>query len=98
MKFLTRYSLHEEKRHDTLAVFAQMSAEEEQALMGDDMRLIGRWHGLAGGWGVSIIEASSAEALATYSLHWNRFMDLEVTPVIDDEAAKQIGTNMVAQA
>ena len=98
MKFLIQFTLHEEKRHDTLAMFAQMSAEEEQALMGDDIRLIGRWHDLAGGWGVSIIEASSAEAVATYSLHWNRFMDLEVTPVIDDESAKQIGTNMAAQA
>ncbi len=96
MKFLIQFTLHEEKRHETLAMFAQMPADQEQAMMGDHLKLIGRWHDLASGTGVAIMEADTAEAIAAYALAWNRSMDIEVSPVVDDEGAKAIGKQMVA--
>lgn len=63
-------------------------------MMGDKVKLIGRWHNLAEGTGVAIFESDSAEALATYSLGWNRYMDMEVSPVVDDDEARTIGKAM----
>ena len=42
MKFLVSWRLHEEKRHDTLKAFAQMTEADDQAGLGS-VQLIGRW-------------------------------------------------------
>ena len=95
MKFLITWQLHEGKLHDTLARFAQMSPEEEQALMGPGMKIIGRWHDLVRGQGAAIYECETVEAIAAYSLGWNSDMDLDIAAVTDDEEtraiAKQVG-------
>ena len=90
MKFLITWKLHADKRHETLAQFSKMTPAEEKALMGD-MRLIGRWHDLQSGRGAAVYEASDAAALARYSLAWNKYMDLEISPVLDDEETRAIG-------
>jgi len=91
MKFLVSFALHEGKLHDTLKTFAAMSTEEEQALMGDKLKLVGRWHDLASGSGVGIYETEDASALMKYALAWNETMDIEITPVVDDDEAKALG-------
>ena len=96
MKFLVTWQLHEGKLHDTLAMFAQMSDEDEQAQMPEGVRIIGRWHDLVRGSGAAVVESPSAEALAAYSLGWNQFMDLDVTPVVEDDEARALGRNLAA--
>ena len=91
MKFLITWQLHDDKIHDTLALFSQMTEDQEAALMGDDMRLIGRWHDLVRGSGAAIYESDSAEAISKYSLAWNKHMDLDISVVVDDAEAKAIG-------
>ena len=93
MKFLVTWQVHEGRLHDVLAVFSQMTTEQESALMGG-VEMIGRWHDLVRGTGAAIFEADSAEALSAYSLNWNRFMDLDVSVVVDDAAAREIGGQM----
>lgn len=98
MKFLITWTLHEEKRHDTLALFAQMSDEQENSMMPEGMSLIGRWHDLVGGTGAAVYEVENASVISAYALQWNRFMDLEIVPVVDDNEAKAVGQQLVAQS
>ncbi len=91
MKFLITWQIHEGKLHDTLALFSEMSAEQEEALMGGKMKLLNRWHDLVRGTGAAIYETDSAEAISAFSLNWNKFMDLDISVVVDDETARDIG-------
>ena len=84
----------DQQRHDTLSMFSKMTPEQDKALMGERIQLIGRWHNLVSGQGVAVFESDSAEALAAYALNWNKFMDLDITVVMDDEQAREIGTNL----
>ena len=96
MKFLITWQMHEGKLHDTLALFAEMPPEQEEAMMGGDLKLITRWHDMVRGTGVAVYEAQSAEAITAYALNWNRFMDLDISVVVDDGAARGIGKAMAA--
>lgn len=94
MTFLITWRFHQGKLHDTLSLFSQMTQEQDDALMGDHVRLIGRWHDLIGGKGVAIFEADSADAIAAYALHWNQHMDLDIAVVTNDEQTRAIGTQL----
>lgn len=96
MKFLITWQLHSETHHDTLDLFSKMTAEQEQALMGD-MKLIGRWHDVIRGTGAAVYEAESAEVVSAYSLRWNKYMDLDVSIVLDDEETKELGKKMASE-
>ena len=91
MKILITWQIHEDKLHETLGLFAQMTADQEAALMGEDMKLIGRWHDLVRGSGAAVYETDSADAISKYSLNWNKYMDLDISVVVDDDEAKGIG-------
>jgi hypothetical protein len=96
MKFLITWQMHEGKLHDTLALFSEMSAEQEEGMMGNKLKLIGRWHDLVRGTGVAVYEADSVDAISAYSLNWNRFMDLDIVPVVNDEETREIGRSVLA--
>ena len=44
MKVMMTWKLHPQTRHETLAKFTAMKPKDEKALMGPDVKLIGRWH------------------------------------------------------
>ena len=94
MKVLITWQLHEGKFAEILSHFSHMTAEEEQALMGDNMKLIGRWHDLVRGTGAAVYETDSVEAVSAYSLHWNSHMDLDISIVLDDAETKAVGLQM----
>ncbi len=91
MKFLMTWELYEGQLHDTLAHFAKLTAEQDEALRGEDIKLLGRWHDLVRGTGAAIFETDNAEALTAYALKWNAHMDLDVSVVVDDEEARALG-------
>ena len=91
MKFMVNFRIHEDKRHEALKTFSQMTAEDDQADMGERVTLIGRWHDLASFTGVAIVESDDAQAIASWALNWNSSLDIEVTPVLDDEEAREVG-------
>lgn len=91
MKFLVTWQMQPGRLQETLAKFAQMSPEQEQALMGPDVQLLGRWHDLVRGQGAAVFEAASAEALSRYALAWNGVMDLDLSLVLDDAEARALG-------
>ena len=94
MKFLVTWQVHEGKLHDTLALFSKLSMDQERALMGKGVTLISRWHDVLRGSGAAVFEADSAESLSAYALNWNRFMDLDIAVVVDDDGAREIGRGM----
>lgn len=91
MKFMITWQMHPGRLQDTLAKFAHMTPEEDQALMGDGVKFIGRWHDPTRGRGVMIFESDSAEAVAKYALNWNGVMDLDISPVLDDAETRALG-------
>ena len=94
MKFMVRWRTHSEKRHETLKAFSEMTAEDHAAQMGDGVKLIGRWHDLVGCTGVAILEAADANALSQYVLKWNAVLDAEISVVVDDAEASEIGKSI----
>jgi hypothetical protein len=93
MKFMLKWRVHPEKRHDVLKGFSQMDASADQADMGDKIKLIGRWHDVARFEGVAIYESSDALAMSQWALNWNNVLDAEVTPVLDDDEVREVGKN-----
>ena len=92
MKFMVTWSIPDgDARHDTLKIFSDMSAEDDQEMMGDSVTLIGRWHEVVSSAGVAIFESDSVAAVSNYLLNWNQVCDCDVTPVLDDEEARALG-------
>jgi len=90
MKFMVSWRVHDEHRHDALKAFSEMTDEEARAEFGDSIEVIGRWHDLIGLTGVAIIESDDAAAVSNWLLGWNSILDVEVTPVFDDDETRAI--------
>lgn len=91
MKFMVTWRIHEDKRHEVLEAFSKMTAQDDQADHGDEVRLIGRWHDVASFTGVAICESDDVAAVGNWLLNWNGVLDAEVTPVLDDEETRALG-------
>jgi len=91
MKFLMKWHVHQDKRHDVAKVFSQMTGDDDQKDMGDKIKIIGRYHDLAKFEGVVIFESDDAQAMASWALNWNNVVDFEVSPVLDDDEVREIG-------
>tara|TARA_B110000014_G_C19572047_1_gene304689 strand:- start:138 stop:407 length:270 start_codon:yes stop_codon:yes gene_type:complete len=63
MLLMVNWELYPERKIDAFAAFSQMTAEDGAADVGPDITVIGRWHELASGTGVAIIESDSAKAV-----------------------------------
>jgi hypothetical protein len=91
MKFMMNWRVHEDKRQEALKGFSQMTAEDDLADLGENVKLIGRWHDLVDFTGVAIFETDDPTALFNWALNWNPILDATVTPVLDDEETRQLG-------
>src|SRR6266699_3269012 len=91
MKFMITWQLRPGKLHDALSLFSQMTPEQDQADHGSAIMLIGRWHDLLRGRGVTICESDSAEAVSNWALNWNSLLDAEGAPVLDDNETRALG-------
>jgi len=91
MKFMITWRLHEGKIHEAYDQFFKMTPEQDAADRGSRIKMIGRWHDLSRGRGVAICESDSAADLANWALNWNRLLDAEVVPVLDDNETRALG-------
>ena len=87
MKFMITYEMHPDQRQDAYKNFAQMTAADDEADRGG-VQQIGRWHDLAAARGVVICESNDLGAVHSWALNWNNVLDVEVTPVVDDDEAR----------
>lgn len=91
MKFLITWRIHEDKRHEAMNAFTAMSAEDDAADAGPNLRVIGRWHDLVSFEGAAVCETDDPGAVSSWILNWNQIIDCDVTPVLDDEEARAVG-------
>ena len=87
MKYMMHWSSDPETRHDAYKTFGQMSDAEDQADH-PGVTLIGRWHDVVAGGGVLICESDSLSDVQAWALNWNGILDLDITPVVDDDECK----------
>ena len=87
MKFMMTWSSFPETRHDAAKGFGQMTDADDEADH-PGVKLIGRWHDLVavGGW--LICESDDISAGQSWALNWNGVLNMDVTPVVDDNEAK----------
>ena len=95
MKFMVNWSIDQDKWLPVLTKWSGMTPEQ-RADVGKGVKMIGRWHDLAGRQGVAIMEATDLAALNRYLGQWNPFMDMDVAPVLDDEESAAAARSMVA--
>jgi hypothetical protein len=98
MKFMVSWRIHPDKRQAVFNAFSQMTAADDKKDMGDKVRLIGRWHDLSQFTGVAICESDDAQAVASWALNWNSVLDVQTVMVLDDEEARAVGKNKIAEA
>ena len=84
MKFMVSWAIDQDKWLPVLEIWSSMTPEQQKDA-GEGVKILGRWHEMAGRTGVAIVEASDAAAIHGYLGQWNPHMDMDVSPVLDDE-------------
>jgi hypothetical protein len=95
MKFMVNWSIDQDQWLPILTKWSTMTPQQ-RADVGKGVKMIGRWHDLAGRQGVAILEATDLAALGRYLGQWNAFMDMDVAPVLDDEESAALAKSIVA--
>jgi hypothetical protein len=95
MKFMINWSIDEDKWLPVLKKWTSMSPQE-RANTGEGVKMIGRWIDMAGRTGVLIVESNDLAAVHRYVGLWNPYMDIDLTPVVDDEESAAIGRQIIA--
>jgi hypothetical protein len=80
MLFLTRFTFTPEARGAIITRF-----KETKGLPPSGVKMLGRWHVVAGGCGFHLSEASDASALLKWTLQWSDLMTIDIYPVVDDQ-------------
>ena len=52
--------------------------------------LVSRYHNVDGTGGFAIVESSDVGALADYALDWNGMIEINITPLMDDETISKV--------
>jgi hypothetical protein len=84
MKFMVSWTLQPATYRPTIARFL-----EAGGMPPDGVNLIGRWHGMSGA-GVAIVETDDDKALYAWVSEWAEFIELQTTPVLEDEDAGEV--------
>jgi hypothetical protein len=71
-------------------MFGGMTADDDKKDMGPNVEVLGRWSTLGEGAGYCICKATDTVALGTWLLNWITMATIAVTPVVDDNQARQI--------
>jgi hypothetical protein len=53
----------------------------------ESLELLGRWHAPGSALGWALIEGTDTTALAQHLAEWGEYLEMQVTPVIQDEEA-----------
>jgi hypothetical protein len=92
MLFMIEWEVNHDQKMETFGAFAAMSeADDAAAEQAHGFTQIGRWHDIANGRGVAIVEAASSEAIHGFLMMWTGSLStLNVTPVLDDAGARAV--------
>lgn len=95
---MVTWRVHPDKRQAAFSAFAQMTENDDKKDIGENIKLIGRWHDMSQFTGVAICECEDATALASWALNWNSILDLQTAPVLDDAEARAVGKRKLEEA
>ncbi|MDG2438055.1 MAG: DUF3303 family protein [Ilumatobacter sp.] len=98
MLFMIEWQINHEQKMETFGAFGGMTADDDAAVeQAHGFKQIGRWHDVANGRGVAIVEADSAEAVHGFGMMWTGGLStLKLTPVLDDAAARSVISGYLA--
>jgi hypothetical protein len=85
MRFMTTYTLLPANRDAAIARFKQ-----SQGAPPSGVKLLGRWHDIAGNRGFTVSEATDPQALYRWVLEWSDLMTFETCVVLDDAEFGQV--------
>ena len=97
MKFRISSRIPEDNWPQVLKTSISMSPEE-RASVGEGVKTIGRWHDMAGRTGTLIVELNDLADVHRYIGLWNPYIEMELTPVVDDEEAAATARQIVADS
>jgi len=87
MIFVSVYTIPSENRNAAQDRFKKSGGQPPKGV-----KLIGRWHSVVGGRGVTIYEANDPQAIANWAQQWSDLISFEIYPAIDDSGfAKLLG-------
>jgi hypothetical protein len=95
MKYRIDWSIDQDKWLPVLKKWTSMSPQE-RADAGEGVKIIGRWLDMTGRTGVLIVESNDFAAVARYVGKWNAYMDVDCTPVVEDEESAAISRQILA--
>ena len=89
---MIKLEVDHDQRMEAFGAFAGMSEADNAALeQAHGFTQIGRWHDIANGRGVAIVEAASSEAIHGFLTMWTGGLStLNVTPVLDGAGARSV--------
>ena len=87
MKFMLTFTFKPDlkARDEAIARFKKNGGQPPKGV-----KLLGRWTRADFNGGFDLVESDDPRAIAEFSLTWSDLMDLNVTPVIDDEALADV--------
>jgi hypothetical protein len=89
--FLCKWKIRDAGRSDTLTLFASMNPETDAKDAGEGNTLIARWSSLGNATGMLICQSTDVLSLSKWLYNWSEdACDCEVTPIVDDDAAREI--------
>jgi hypothetical protein len=87
MLFVSEYKIAPEHRDVAQERFKKTGGPPPQGV-----KVIGRWHSVVGGRGVTVYEANDAQLIAHWAQQWSDVISFEIYAAIDDAGfAKVIG-------
>jgi hypothetical protein len=95
MKFRCDWAIPHDTWLPVLKKFTSMSPQE-QVNAGEGVKILGRWHDVASRTGVVIFEADDPAAVQRYLGLWNPYMEIDLTPVLDDGEATAVYRQIIA--
>ncbi len=85
MKFMTTWAVHSEAVKEAVAQFLATGGQPVPGVT-----LLGRWHSLGCNSGYTLYETDNPAALYEGAAKWSELMDIDVVPVIEDDAVGPI--------
>ena len=85
MKFMMTYQISTADWEDAVTRFLAGTERVPEGLT-----LVNRWHAAAGRYGYLLLEGDDPALIYEYSGQWHDLCDIDVTPVIEDEAAAAV--------
>ena len=89
MKYMITWTIPPDTYKEAVEIFLSTGAP-----MPEGLNSLGRWHAPGSSYGWVLVETEDAVTLAQHMTEWANLLDLQVTPVIEDEEAAKAASKV----